>query len=154
MWFEQSGHEPFVDEPDKFNATMADVVRLVLLPESVARNRDGRRARHGPSRGKMRRCGDNRPGGATTVIAAVRSVTLAVSIQSHLPRADGGPSSHWRGHRHAARRAGTCGHLYLMPQLLGQRAFRADMQHRLGLTRAVVAAEMGVPDGMQCRVFR
>ena len=36
MWFEQSGHEPFVDEPDKFNATMADVVRPMLLPESVA----------------------------------------------------------------------------------------------------------------------
>jgi pimeloyl-ACP methyl ester carboxylesterase len=36
VWFEQSGHEPFVDEPDKFNATMADSVRPVLLPDSVA----------------------------------------------------------------------------------------------------------------------
>lgn len=27
VWFEQSGHEPFVDEPGKFNATMAEVVR-------------------------------------------------------------------------------------------------------------------------------
>jgi pimeloyl-ACP methyl ester carboxylesterase len=32
VWFEQSGHEPFVDEPDKFNATMADLVRPTLLP--------------------------------------------------------------------------------------------------------------------------
>jgi len=27
VWFEESGHEPFVDEPAKFNATMASVVR-------------------------------------------------------------------------------------------------------------------------------
>jgi pimeloyl-ACP methyl ester carboxylesterase len=27
VWFEESGHEPFVDEADKFNATMADLVR-------------------------------------------------------------------------------------------------------------------------------
>ena len=27
VWFEESGHEPFVDEPAKFNATMAGVVR-------------------------------------------------------------------------------------------------------------------------------
>ncbi len=31
VWFERSGHEPFVDEPDKFNATMADLVRPALL---------------------------------------------------------------------------------------------------------------------------
>jgi pimeloyl-ACP methyl ester carboxylesterase len=30
VWFEQSGHEPFVDEPAKFNAAMADLVRPVL----------------------------------------------------------------------------------------------------------------------------
>ena len=31
VWFEHSGHEPFLDEPDKFNATMAELVRPVLL---------------------------------------------------------------------------------------------------------------------------
>jgi pimeloyl-ACP methyl ester carboxylesterase len=36
VWFEHSGHEPFVDEPGKFNATMADVVRPALLPDTVA----------------------------------------------------------------------------------------------------------------------
>ena len=34
-WFEQSGHEAFVDEPDKFNATMTQLVRPVLLGEQV-----------------------------------------------------------------------------------------------------------------------
>jgi pimeloyl-ACP methyl ester carboxylesterase len=28
VWFDESGHEPFVDEADKFNASMADLVRL------------------------------------------------------------------------------------------------------------------------------
>jgi pimeloyl-ACP methyl ester carboxylesterase len=36
VWFEHSGHEPFVDEPDKFNATMADLVRPALQPEVAA----------------------------------------------------------------------------------------------------------------------
>ena len=27
IWFEKSGHEPFVDEPDEFNAAMAELVR-------------------------------------------------------------------------------------------------------------------------------
>ena len=27
VWFEHSGHEAFVDEPEKFNATMVEVVR-------------------------------------------------------------------------------------------------------------------------------
>ena len=27
VWFDESGHEPFVDEADKFNASMADLVR-------------------------------------------------------------------------------------------------------------------------------
>ena len=36
VWFQQSGHEPFVDEPDKFNAMMADVVRPTLLPDLAA----------------------------------------------------------------------------------------------------------------------
>ena len=30
IWFEHSGHEPFVDEPDKFNAAMAESVRPTL----------------------------------------------------------------------------------------------------------------------------
>jgi pimeloyl-ACP methyl ester carboxylesterase len=30
VWFENSGHEPFVDEPDKFNTAMAELVRPVL----------------------------------------------------------------------------------------------------------------------------
>jgi len=30
VWFEQSGHEPFVDEPDKFNAAMVELVRPVI----------------------------------------------------------------------------------------------------------------------------
>jgi pimeloyl-ACP methyl ester carboxylesterase len=29
VWFDESGHEPFVDEADKFNASMADLVRPV-----------------------------------------------------------------------------------------------------------------------------
>ena len=33
VWFEHSGHEPFIDEPDKFNATMADLVRPALQPD-------------------------------------------------------------------------------------------------------------------------
>lgn len=31
LWFEQSGHEPFVDEPEKFNWAMIDLVRPVGL---------------------------------------------------------------------------------------------------------------------------
>jgi pimeloyl-ACP methyl ester carboxylesterase len=30
-WFEESGHEPFMDEPAKFNAAMAELVRPVLV---------------------------------------------------------------------------------------------------------------------------
>jgi pimeloyl-ACP methyl ester carboxylesterase len=33
VWFEESGHEPFVDEPTKFNAAMAELVRPVLHPD-------------------------------------------------------------------------------------------------------------------------
>jgi len=39
VWFEDSGHEPFVDEPAKFNAAMAELVRPVLpadLPQRAA----------------------------------------------------------------------------------------------------------------------
>ncbi|HEU4930339.1 MAG TPA: alpha/beta hydrolase [Candidatus Krumholzibacteria bacterium] len=30
VWFDESGHEQFVDEPEKFNATMAELVRPVV----------------------------------------------------------------------------------------------------------------------------
>lgn len=32
VWFEQSGHEMFVDEPDKFNAAMLTLVRPIVEP--------------------------------------------------------------------------------------------------------------------------
>lgn len=31
VWFEESGHEPFVDEPAKFNTMMVDLVRPVMV---------------------------------------------------------------------------------------------------------------------------
>ncbi|MGE5201099.1 MAG: alpha/beta fold hydrolase [Acidobacteriota bacterium] len=31
VWFEESGHEPFVDEPDNFNAAMVELVRPVIV---------------------------------------------------------------------------------------------------------------------------
>jgi pimeloyl-ACP methyl ester carboxylesterase len=31
VWFELSGHEPFVDEADKFNASMVELVRPVAM---------------------------------------------------------------------------------------------------------------------------
>jgi pimeloyl-ACP methyl ester carboxylesterase len=37
VWFERSGHEPFVDEPAKFNAAMADLVRPVLRSDLSGR---------------------------------------------------------------------------------------------------------------------
>ena len=33
VWFDESGHEPFVDEPAKFNAAMVELVRPVLFSE-------------------------------------------------------------------------------------------------------------------------
>ena len=36
VWFEQSGHEPFADEPDKFNAAMRDLVRPVAGSWKIA----------------------------------------------------------------------------------------------------------------------
>ena len=36
VWFERSGHEPFVDERDKFNAAMAETVRPALPPDPLA----------------------------------------------------------------------------------------------------------------------
>ena len=32
VWFEESGHEPFVDEPDKFNRAVVDLVRPIVAP--------------------------------------------------------------------------------------------------------------------------
>jgi pimeloyl-ACP methyl ester carboxylesterase len=32
VWFESSGHEPFVDEPEKFNAEMTELVRPAVTP--------------------------------------------------------------------------------------------------------------------------
>lgn len=34
IWFEESGHEPPTEEPDRFNALMADLVRPVTLVSS------------------------------------------------------------------------------------------------------------------------
>ena len=35
VWFEQSGHEMFVDEPARFNETMKQLVRPVLSSDSA-----------------------------------------------------------------------------------------------------------------------
>ena len=37
VWFEGSGHEPFVDEPTKFNTAMAELVRPVLARDAPTR---------------------------------------------------------------------------------------------------------------------
>ena len=37
VWFEQSGHEPFIDEPQKFNATMTELVRPTLPSDRATR---------------------------------------------------------------------------------------------------------------------
>lgn len=47
VWFEHSGHEPFVDEANKFNAAMTDLVRPAVAPRRSAgaiRSRGGRAA--------------------------------------------------------------------------------------------------------------
>lgn len=36
VWFEQSGHEPFVDEPARFNAAMLELVRPVVADRETA----------------------------------------------------------------------------------------------------------------------
>ena len=36
VWFEHSHHEPFVDEPDKFNTAMAELVRPLLPTDPPA----------------------------------------------------------------------------------------------------------------------
>ena len=35
IWFEESGHEPPTEEPDKFNALMADLIRPMVVGSSV-----------------------------------------------------------------------------------------------------------------------
>jgi pimeloyl-ACP methyl ester carboxylesterase len=35
VWFENSGHEPFVDEPGKFNATIAGTDRVPPAPQAA-----------------------------------------------------------------------------------------------------------------------
>jgi hypothetical protein len=35
VWFSHSGHEPFVDEPGGFNATMIDMIRPMVRPSSL-----------------------------------------------------------------------------------------------------------------------
>jgi hypothetical protein len=40
VWFGDSGHEPFIDEPDKFNAAMAELVRPVLSSDLPRMPRD------------------------------------------------------------------------------------------------------------------
>jgi len=36
VWFEESGHEPFADEPTKFNSLMAELVRPAVPAEVPA----------------------------------------------------------------------------------------------------------------------
>jgi hypothetical protein len=37
VWFDESGHEPFVDEPLKFNTAMVELVRPVVRKRASAR---------------------------------------------------------------------------------------------------------------------
>ncbi|WP_375770774.1 alpha/beta hydrolase [Archangium gephyra] len=39
VWFEQSGHEPFADEPDKFNTAMVELVRPVVVARGLQAQR-------------------------------------------------------------------------------------------------------------------
>lgn len=45
VWFEESGHEPFVDEPAKFNAAMAELVRPLVAAGGTRVNPSGRASR-------------------------------------------------------------------------------------------------------------
>jgi pimeloyl-ACP methyl ester carboxylesterase len=40
IWFERSGHEPFADEPAKFNSAMAELVRPMLASEPTSGGRE------------------------------------------------------------------------------------------------------------------
>jgi hypothetical protein len=42
LWFEESGHEAFVDEPEKFNRAMIELVRPVVEGEVRAGGRPAR----------------------------------------------------------------------------------------------------------------
>ena len=48
VWFERSGHEPFVDEADKFNAAMIDLVRSVAVMSGTGQRAGGPPATVGP----------------------------------------------------------------------------------------------------------
>jgi len=37
VWFEASGHEPFMNEPEKFNSAMIELVRPVVTAHPPAR---------------------------------------------------------------------------------------------------------------------
>jgi pimeloyl-ACP methyl ester carboxylesterase len=51
VWFEESGHEPFMDEPDKFNRAMLELVRPVALAAS-RRDRSAERSESTPGAGR------------------------------------------------------------------------------------------------------
>ncbi|HVY28176.1 MAG TPA: alpha/beta hydrolase [Polyangiaceae bacterium] len=51
VWFEQSGHEPFVDEPEKLNRTMIELVRPVCVERGLSAARRAGRCR--PARGLL-----------------------------------------------------------------------------------------------------
>src|SRR3954470_789191 len=40
VWFEESGHDPFVDEPAKFNASMEELVRPVVVQEGARETKE------------------------------------------------------------------------------------------------------------------
>jgi pimeloyl-ACP methyl ester carboxylesterase len=42
IWFEHSGHEPFIDEPGEFNAAMAELVRPALVSHAASDNAERR----------------------------------------------------------------------------------------------------------------
>lgn len=42
VWFEESGHEPFVDEAEKFNISMLELVRPVIQRAQIASAKPGR----------------------------------------------------------------------------------------------------------------
>src|SRR6266536_4670675 len=43
VWFEESGHEPFADEPAKFNTLMVELVRPVVVESARSRLKRGSR---------------------------------------------------------------------------------------------------------------
>ncbi len=54
VWFERSGHEPFIDEAEKFNGAMVDLVRPVVR-EAFSERRAVRRAPRQPVASRSRR---------------------------------------------------------------------------------------------------